>query len=422
VLEAIDGRLPAWSELSVRAARGAAASLGWPAPEQPEHAIDDAEYDLAQIALTRRPGGRSAQTGALWYLLQENPHLARALRFRARRWLAKYVAADGFVVTDERARQALVTYLQQHEYSPSTLELLASCPYRYYLRAIARLSELDQPAPVGTLDARERGVMFHKLLNGTLEQLAPGLDRGAAPLDPQRAAQALDTALSGLRAERADKSDAARARLLDVELTSLRHDLWGWLEDACRADAWRPRATELPFGERRAQRSVKLANGMRLAGAIDLVEQSADSADPEQPVLRVTDFKTGRARDVEPQSRGTITAGGHVLQPLLYALALERLYPQARVTGGQLCYCTRRERYATHAVELNERTRGIAAQVTESANELLTQGFLPAAPEQDACAQCEYLVICGPHDAERERVKQRDSGRLRSLQLLRRLP
>jgi CRISPR/Cas system-associated exonuclease Cas4 (RecB family) len=210
--------------------------------------------------------------------------------------------------------------------------------------------------------------------------------------------------------------------LLDLELASLRHDLWGMLADQSRADAWLPRASELSFGERRSGRGITLANGLRLSGAIDLVEQSRETTDEAPQVLRATDFKTGRPHHSLAHGRHQITAGGHVLQPLLYALALEQLFPAARVSGGRLYYCTRQEQYASHPVELNPRTREIAAQVAQSANDLLGQGFLPAAPERDACGQCEYQVICGPHEQERERVKQRDAGRLRGLQLLRRLP
>jgi CRISPR/Cas system-associated exonuclease Cas4 (RecB family) len=118
-----------------------------------------------------------------------------------------------------------------------------------------------------------------------------------------------------------------------------------------------------------------------------------------------------------------VTQGAHVLEPLLYALALERVFPDARVSGGRLYFGTHEQGHASQEVALSERSRSVAQELFQSIDTLLQQGFLPAAPERDACASCEFRAICGPHEEERvARVKQRDAERLRSLQLLRRLP
>src|SRR6185295_2474540 len=78
VLRAAEGTLPGFDELGRRAERGAATRIGWPAPADPNDAIDDAEYDLALLDdLMRLPDAESA--GAAHYLL-DHPHLASALR------------------------------------------------------------------------------------------------------------------------------------------------------------------------------------------------------------------------------------------------------------------------------------------------------------------------------------------------------
>jgi ATP-dependent helicase/nuclease subunit B len=424
ILEAVDGRLPAWSELGERASLGAAARLGWPAPEEPTQAIDDAEYDLAVIARAR--GALDTATGALRYLVGTNPHLTRALRFRARRWeLQKFVAADGFIVTDDGAREQLREYLAEHRYSASALEQLAACPYRFFLRSIVRVAEPDQAQHVAALDARERGVLFHQLLHDTLTQLGVGQTEAPHVLDAPAAEAALEHALQQLQAERTAR-DPQRARLVELELKSLRADLQGFVRDQSQSSEWAPRATELRFGDARVGAAVSVA-GLPLSGAIDLVEQaSASGQDADAPVLRATDFKTGGVSQAVDRRSGrrSITAGGMVLQPLLYALALEKLFPEAQVRAGRLYYCTRQQQYESHVVELNERTREIAARLAQYANDMLRQGFLPAAPDTaERCSQCEYQVICGPHEAERvQNVKMRDGARLRSLNLLRGLP
>ena len=421
-LEAMYGALPGWSELTERADPGAAARLGWPAPRDPERAIDDAEYDLASVALVHGEGPERA--GALRYLLDESTHLARALRFRARRWeLPKLMAADGFVVRDPRAQELLAAYLPaERSYSPTALAQLSVCPYRFYLQAIARVAARELPPSLSELGARERGVLFHEVQRRTLERL---MQSGSPPAaaESEHAKAALDDALAEVQRDAHARFAPPLPRVFDAAFAAMRRDLLGWLSGQAEQREWQPQACELslrgdePPGARVPH--VKLGSGLRLSGAIDVVERRSVQ-DGSAPNLRATDWKTGAVPD---QLRG-ITQGGHVLQPLLYALALERMYPEAQVSGGRLYFCTHGARYRSHDVPLNARAREAAEVLYQAAHELIGGGLLPAAPEEGACERCDYRVICGPYEEERvARVKQRELGsQLRSLQLLRRLP
>ena len=69
------------SELDARAQAGRATRPGWPAPREPAEAIDAAEYDLAVLeTLLDLPEDEAK--GAGQFLLSENAHLARSLRWR----------------------------------------------------------------------------------------------------------------------------------------------------------------------------------------------------------------------------------------------------------------------------------------------------------------------------------------------------
>ena len=65
--------------------------------------------------------------------------------------------------------------------------------------------------------------------------------------------------------------------------------------------------------------------------------------------LRVTDHKTGRGRD---RLDRTIVGGGTVLQPVLYAMAVEAGL-QRKVTSGRLFYCTSAGGFHEHPIPLN---------------------------------------------------------------------
>jgi RecB family exonuclease len=151
-----------------------------------------------------------------------------------------------------------------------------------------------------------------------------------------------------------------------------------------------------------------LDSGLALRGRIDAIEQ-------RQGELRATDYKTGEA----PIASNSIIAGGTALQPALYALVIEKLFPGSRVTGGNAYYCTVRGGFARRHVELNEWTRRAATEVERAITRAFSDAFFPAAPASNACESCEFRVGCGPYEAERVALKQ--PARLEALDALRKI-
>jgi CRISPR/Cas system-associated exonuclease Cas4 (RecB family) len=157
---------------------------------------------------------------------------------------------------------------------------------------------------------------------------------------------------------------------------------------------------------------------LSLLGMMDLVERHAKPGADGRPVLRVTDYKSSL-----PEERAGTVSGGKLLQPLLYALALERLFPTANVVAGRLYFCTTRADFAAHEVPLDAAARALFVDLVGAIGSMLQAGFLPAAPRKDACQTCSYRVVCGPYEEERvASVKVKDMARLGPLYRLRNLP
>jgi ATP-dependent helicase/nuclease subunit B len=428
LLRALDGALPAFDELSRRAHPGAAARMGFPAPERAADAIDDAEYDLAMLDVLLR-ASPEAQRGAAVYLLRANAHLARALRFRARRWmLAKFTPADGFVVSSDAERELARQYTTARKaHSPTALANLAACPYRFYLQAVVGLSPREEVAPQDELDARQRGIFVHAVQRGVLARLR---DEGRLPLTAEQLPTAHAILAETFEREREHAREEFAPAIETVFRDALRSsesDLEEWLARLVLEPTFVPAHFELGFGVRPRDdldpgsrpEELSLDNGMRQKGVIDLVERARG---PDERVrLRATDFKTGAVPDkLRP---GFVTAGGRVLQPILYALALERLFPAAEVVGGRLYYCTSNAGFASHEVPLNEHTRLVARDLARSADALIGAGFLPAAPAAKECELCPYQAVCGPYEEQRvASVKRGELERLSPLFHLRNLP
>ena len=416
VVRAGEGKLPAFADLSRRAEQTSAARAGWPAPRRTTDAIDEAEHDLALLAeaLQKPQGSR----GAAAYLRRSNPHLCRALRARARRWIKRWTQADGLV---QPAPEALAA-LQAHQpaarpYSPTALQNYAACPYKFVLQAVHRLAPREVPEPIDEIDPLSRGSLIHEAQFRLLRRLDA---QGALPIRDLAAAQEeLDAVIDEVARRWEDDLAPAIERVWSDCVASVKIDLREWLRRVSEDSGWTPWRFELAFGlaggEERDPHSTKdpvaLAEGIHLRGSIDLVEKGPDGA------LRATDHKTGKAW----AEQGTVIGGGATLQPALYALALEKLFPGVRVEGGRLYYCTYSGEFTSVPVALDVAARGSVQKLAQTLSEALAQGFLPAAPrDQRECERCDYLPVCGPSEWQRSRRKPADA--LQPLVQLRGMP
>ena len=418
-LRAAEGRLPGFDELAARAETLAEVRVGWPAPARSEDAIDEAEHDLALLeSLLRAKPGEGIGTAR--YLLAANEHLGRALRFRARRWLRRWTPADGLLEPTDQAREAMRAHqLRARSYSPTALQNFASCPYRFFLSAVLRLAPRSMPEAIEELDPLQRGSLVHEVQFELFQELS---QEGLLPVTPQnlrRARELLDAVLDRVAARTRDELAPAIERVWEDSVGSIRADLREWLlrmsEDESGFVPWR---YELAFGlpgrraadPHSAPEAAELDCGVRLRGSIDLVERRGDGH------LRATDHKTGRERF----KAGAVVSGGEVLQPVLYALALEKVFPDAAVDSGRLYYCTSAGGFTERAVPLDEKARHSAGELAKIVGAALEKPFLPAAPARRACEWCDFQVVCGPY--EELRTGRKPPGELADLEQLRGLP
>jgi ATP-dependent helicase/nuclease subunit B len=400
ILRAAEGRLPGFAELARRAAGEQNTRLGWPTPKDAAAAIDDIEFDLS--VLERLVGADAkATTGAAHYLLDANPWLGRALRSRARRWLKRWTPADGLVHDrDGEIPAALARHqLAARSYSPTALQNFAACPFRFYLQAVLRLQPRDEIAAIEAIDPLTRGALFHEVQFETLTALR---DAGRLPVTPDNLETSwvtLENALGEVAARYHDQLAPAIERVWLDGIDSIRADLREWMRlMAANASGFHPDRFELAFGlSDRAQADpasiadpVALAEGINLRGSIDLVERGLDGT------LRVTDHKTGRVR----AEKNVVIGGGHTLQPVLYALAAERILKET-VAAGRLYYCTAAGGYEERVAPLDEPARAAVAEFARVLSGALKTGFLPAAPGPGECLYCDYKALCGPYEETR---------------------
>jgi RecB family exonuclease len=403
-VRAAEGVLPGFGTLAERARLEGKARLARPAPDDPRLAIDDAEHDLSRLYAVRRRS-RAEAAGTLRYLLSANPFLARSLRARYARWTMKrFTPFDGLIDPRPEGLAGLAEHqLDRRSFSATALQDFAACPYRFVLRSVHRLSPREEPEELEYIDPMSRGSLIHDVHFELLTQLRA---EGRLPITRDSLTGARDTmhaTLDAVARRYADELVPAIPRVWNDAIEAMRTDLGEWLRRMAEEARWVPHRFELSFGlkgrhgrdEHSTDEPALLDCGIRLRGSIDLIERDDDGH------LRVTDYKTGRAR----VARGAVIKGGEALQPVLYALAAEQLFEDQTVDSGRLWYCTTSGGFAESTVDFDDEARGAADVLAASVGGRLERGALPALPREGACDWCDYRPVCGPAEEQRTRGK-----------------
>jgi CRISPR/Cas system-associated exonuclease Cas4 (RecB family) len=408
LMRAVHGKVPDYELLEESAQAAGNATLAWPAPPDPAHAIDDQEHDLAVLRRLLDEPEPAAVRGHAHYLLKLNECLRRSVVDRWAKGERRWSASDGLTRVTPHIRDALAAQrLTARAFSLSALQRFSACPYQFLLGSVFRLQPLEMPEPLQRLDPLTRGSIFHAIqlqffndmkTAGRLPLTSSGLDE-ARPI--------LDRAIEVVAAREYDELAPAVDRVWHDEMAGIRRDLHAWVEQLAKdGEEWEPKYFELAFGRVPGERDahsvasdVTLAGGFRLRGAVDLIEEHR-----VLKVLRVTDHKTGRKPD---KIEKVIVDGGRVLQPVVYGMAIETVLGGS-VRQSRLFYCTSAGSFYQHEIPLSEMTRAAGVDVLKVIDRAIEQGFLAAAPTEDACSRCDFRPVCGAHVYRRIRQKPQD--------------
>ena len=420
VLRGATGVIPDLPGLERQAAQRGDPRLAWPAPARPEEAIDDQEHDLAVLRTLFEAADPAAVRGHAQYLLRLNESLRRSVTERWGRGLPRWSHLDGLTRVTDATRAALESQrLHRRPYSISALQKFSACPYQFFLSAVYRLEPAERPEPLQRLDPLTRGSIVHRIQAVAYRALA---GRGALPVTAaslDAALAVLEEAIASVAAEYEEKLAPAIDSVWREEIAVIARDLRGWLRQTSEeGGGWTPRYFELSFGlpfgadrDPHSRRDEVLIDGrFRLRGAVDLVEEHRDTG-----VLRVTDHKTGKDRTTDD----LIIGGGATLQPVLYSVAIEEVTGRP-VAETRLFFCTTAGGYRIRPVSLLPQARRAGVEALEIIDRAIELGFLAAAPNERACAWCDFRPVCGPH--EELRISRKSPDPLRDLIELRQRP
>ncbi len=366
---------------------------------QPLKSYEELEHWLGEPVGYASPEAAASQTER--WLLDPGPALETFPNLAAGRRAAEERASDRFTVYDGYAPSAAGRLDPRHSgeaISASRLELLAACPFRYFLERGLKLRPLDlsRPDPDRWLDEAARGTLLHDLFATYHRELRRRRWRPDKERDTPRLKQLLEEALEAFRRDYPPPSRAIEKS----ETRLLRRDLECFLRLELSHPERTPIGCEVAFGqdelegEPLARAEPVTVLDMPLRGRIDRIDRIDDQS------VEVVDYKTGRRLKTV---RGAVFQGGRLMQHALYALVTEELTGE-RVRGLSYCFPTARAERPWVFFPSPDPAR-LKALLQDVLEPLETGAFLHTESRKNDCVYCNLKNACRANSDEAARSK-----------------
>ncbi len=376
-------------------------------PDTTADAVTIDEYDGCSI-LAAVAAGRPQDVA---HLAAGNAPLHRALIMEESRWgSAFHTEYDGVLASDEaiEAARSLSGFTRGGPadgatVSATALEEYASCPFKFLLKRVLWIEEIEEPEDALELNPLERGTLFHDVLERFLRDAR---DEGALPLRPDARDRLLALADRIARSDR--WSVSAHAGAQELVRGELAASLRLWLRYELQSgEGYRPSYFEARFGGRsrgNEDTALTLDEGVpfqaagdvaiRFSGKIDRIDIADDGRS-----AKVIDYKTGQYHSLG-KGGDKLLANGTRLQLPIYLMAAEamlaREHPTTEVVSAEYLHVTEPngpKAAMVTAEELEERRDDLAMAVGIIVQGIAAGQFFPF-PDERGCKNCDFRDAC----------------------------
>ena len=379
----------------------------------PDVALFDAlDYNLSRLLAWRRDGLRLGD-----HPFAGDGTLARAVelaRGRNVRWLTEF---DGNLSSaTDQARFA--RSLGRSPVSPTSLESWATCPFRYFLGHVLRLSALERAEEDEIISPLERGSLIHEILERFIKEVVedgelPAADERWQPVQRRRLIEIAEEEFGNAES----RGVTGKSLLWGLAKRDILADLDTFLEEdeKLRAASRTGKiVVEAPFGFGGDSQEVADAEtGLRFRGRIDRIDVSEDGRS-----ALVTDYKTGSARPYRALEKDPIDAGKR-LQLGVYSLAARALVAGADVRAAYWFATNRGEFRRAPSAGFDLGDEEVGKRFREGLKTIVSgigAGMFPANPGPpgwggpENCAYCDFDSLCATRRVELWERKRSDPG------------
>lgn len=272
--------------------------------------------------------------------------------------------------------------------SPSRLEALGRCPLHWFYRYGLGLQPPQDPMfdPEAWLDVMQRGSLLHEIFETFVNRFV----HSQHVIVGDEAATTLASITESVIARWREVEPPPSESVYDAEVRELRAAVRAFLQMEREAleggDIARWTATEYEFGV--AGKTVyELTDGrtVQLHGRVDRIDICADGT------LSIVDYKTGKPSKYRPDPKKGTLNGGRLLQPALYAAAVETAM---RRTVSRFAYHFPTDRGGNAIVRYEgDALTDARAIVSDLVDHIRGGRFLPTT-DVDDCRYCDQAPIC----------------------------
>jgi RecB family exonuclease len=363
-------------------------------PEGAERAFDEIDWWLDRLA------GRDPVPDGRRSVAANFADLASGLAAEAARAGDRLTEFEGIVDVGPLRQEIDPLAGGRAVMSASRLELLARCPFAYFLKHVLKVEPPEEVEFDRTrwLDPLQRGSLIHEVLCAFMTRIRK-LGEGVSARKHRGLMEEVSAeALARWKEKVPPPSDAIYESERRNVLDSL--EIFLTAEENLE-EKGEPVAFELEI----AARAIELREGRSflLRGFIDRVDKLGQDA------YRVLDYKTGNPSDYEE----LVEFGrGRMIQHALYAVALEKMLAEEpgrgrpRVTRSGYLFPSRRGEGLERIVK--DFDRGRLRALLEDLLALVQKGYFLAGPEAK-CKFCDFAPVCGP-EAPKVSAGKRDGS------------
>lgn len=290
----------------------------------------------------------------------------------------------------------------EHPASPTRMETLATCPFKYFMEHVLDVPETTRPEDALSITAADRGTLVHDCLEQFLREAEPRTTPDQ-PWSAEERERLLE--IGREKCEEAEKRGATGKRIpWRADRARILRDLSLFLDEDERLRRHTGllfAAAELAFGRVDSGPpavKVELSNGATLAfrGQIDRIDRAADGR------MAVYDYKGGRSKPFEEieRSQEDRTCGARHLQLPIYALAARQAMGAEGPVRADYWFVSEREQFKRIGYEVTEDEVKRMAQHLGVLTEMIGAGLFPARPgkldnrKYENCRFCQYDQVC----------------------------
>lgn len=335
-------------------------------------------------------------------ILQNFQNIKHGLAAEKARFTVKNSEFDGLVKIDAALYDPRLN--QEKRMSAGKLEMLARCPYSYFLKEILRVKPIEEVSFDANkwLDPATRGSLLHSIFETFYKELKQEKVKPAYAIHHEKI---IAIALRLIEQEK-EITPPPNDRVYQRELKDILACCAIFLkEEEQHSENYDAQHFEYAFGIGESEPAIiTLPSGeVKISGIIDRVDQSPDGR------YHIIDYKTGSTYGY---GKNELFKGGRQLQHMIYALAIEQHLQlgEGAVEESSYYFPTVKGMAQRFTRKQDDTLRTNGLDILEKLIDVIKHGHFEMTDDVNDCKFCELKLVCRRHFYDKDTLLLKQSN------------